>query len=138
TSVALFVPSTDSNDLLCAFCAGAESSTIELTRMPVGERISGWAFAHRRVVVNSDASLDLGPVARTFSTPLRYALVAPLHEGKRVFGVLTLYGTEMFGKDHTRMLESAADLFTASISEQSASETSTIKPQVVEPRQKVH
>ena len=88
---------------------------IESTRVPVGGRISGWAFAHRQVIVNSDASLDLGPVARTLTTPLRYALVAPLSEGKRTFGVLSIYGGDLFNKDHTRMFESAADLFTSSM-----------------------
>lgn len=114
-TVVMFVPSAEGNELVCAYSAGMGASTIESTRVPVGGRISGWAFAHKQVIVNSDASLDLGPVARTFSVPLKYALVAPLSEGKNTFGVLALYGSDVFSKDHTRMLESAAGLLTTSI-----------------------
>ncbi len=109
-AVVLYVPDRGSSDLRAAYSSGAGSSAIEATRIPVGERISGWAFAHRQVVFNSDASLDLGPVARTLPVPLRAALVAPVSEGNQCFAVLTLYGSEEFQKDHRRMLESAAQL----------------------------
>jgi len=115
STLAIYIPSADGNELQCCHSAGVGASTIESTRVPVGGRISGWAFAHRQVVVNSDASLDLGPVARTFSVPLRYALVAPLCEGKQILGVLAAYGSDLFDKDHTRILESAAGLFTGSM-----------------------
>jgi len=112
-AVVLFGQQPGSSDLRALYCAGSGASTVESTLIPVGERISGWAFAHRQVVFNSDASLDLGPVARTLPVPLRVALVVPLFEGNTSLGVLTLYGSEDFQKDHRRMLESAAQLLLA-------------------------
>ena len=116
-SLALYVPRTDGkeNDLIVIACAGAETSLIESQRVPVGERISGWVFAHKQVVFNSDAALDLGPVAKTLPTPLRWALVAPIFERQEVLGVISLYGSDIFNKDHKRMLETAASLFHASL-----------------------
>jgi hypothetical protein len=72
-------------------------------------------------VLNSDATLELGPVAKTFSTPLRYALAAPI-EGPSP-GVITLYSSEPFDKDHRRMIEAAATLFVASLSASAFGET---------------
>lgn len=115
-AVALYTPQPGSSDLRATYCAGSGSSTIESTLIPVGERVSGWAFAHRQVVFNSDASLDLGPVARALPVPLRVALVVPVFEGNTSLAVLTLYGSEDFQRDHRRMLESAAHLFLSAIS----------------------
>jgi len=109
-AVALYLPQAGNSDLRPVYCSGSGAGTIESTVIPVGERISGWAFAHRQVVFNSDASLDLGPVARTLPVPLRVALVVPVYEGNASLAVLTLYGSEDFHKDHRRMLESAAQL----------------------------
>lgn len=109
-AVVLYAPQSSNSDLRAVYCSGSGASTIESTSIPVGERISGWAFAHRQVVFNSDASLDLGPVARTLPVPLRVALVVPIYEGNTSLAVLTLYGSEDFQKDHRRMLESAGQL----------------------------
>lgn len=109
-AVVMYAPEAGNSELRAVYCAGSGAGTIESTKIPVGERISGWAFAHRQVVFNSDASLDLGPVARTLPVPLRVALVAPVYEGNQTLAVLTLYGSEDFQRDHRRMLESAAQL----------------------------
>jgi hypothetical protein len=113
-SLALFMPRKDSNELYVVACSGIGASAIEGLSIGVGERISGWAYAHKESVVNSDASLELGPVARTFSVPLRYAIAVPLLDRVPV-GVMTLYSNEPFDKDHRRMIESAATLFVASV-----------------------
>ena len=111
---ALYVPRQDSNELNVLVCSGVGASTIRDLRIPVGERISGWAFAHKQIVLNSDATLELGPVARSLPTPLKYALAVPILDGPSV-AVITLYGSDLFDKDHRRMLESAATLFIASL-----------------------
>lgn len=111
SAVVFYVQPAGEDDLTALYCAGSGASTIESTRIPVGERISGWAFAHRQIVFNSDAALDLGPVARTLPVPLRYALVVPVLDGHQTLGVIALYGGEEFQRDHSRMLESAAQLF---------------------------
>jgi GAF domain-containing protein len=110
-AVVMYVQPPGEEDLKALYCAGSGSSTIESTRIPVGERISGWAFAHRQIVFNSDAALDLGPVARSLPVPLRYALAVPVLDGQQVLGVIALYAGEEFQRDHSRMLESAAQLF---------------------------
>jgi putative methionine-R-sulfoxide reductase with GAF domain len=104
-------PDSKENDLICVASTGVGTSLVESQRVPVGERISGWSFAHKQVVFNSDAALDLGPIAKTLSTPLRWALVAPVAEKQEVLGVIALYGSDLFDKDHRRMLETAAGLF---------------------------
>jgi putative nucleotidyltransferase with HDIG domain len=116
-SLALYMPRNEGkeNDLIVVACTGSGTSLVESQRVPVGERISGWVFAHKQVVFNSDAALDLGPVAKTLPTPLRWALVAPVFERDEVLGVISLYGTDIFDKDHKRMLETAASLFHASL-----------------------
>jgi hypothetical protein len=84
--------------------------------VPVGERISGWTFAHNQVVINSDATLELGPVVRTFSTPIRYAAAVPLIDGT-IVGVLLAFSHEPFERDHRRLFENAATLFSSSLSQ---------------------
>lgn len=113
TCIAFYMPRPDSkeNDLIVVACTGVGTSLVESQRVPVGERISGWSFAHKQVVFNSDAALDLGPIAKTLSSPLRWALVAPVSEKQEVLGVISLYSSDLFDKDHRRMLETSAGLF---------------------------
>jgi putative nucleotidyltransferase with HDIG domain len=113
----LFVPN-DKNELAVVACSGVGTSAIEGLTIPIGDRISGWAHAHKQAVLNSNAALELGPVARTFSVPLRYGLAVPILNGpvSTPTGVVTAYGSEPFNNDHKRILESAATLFAAAIS----------------------
>ena len=131
---ALYVPREGTNELNVLACAGIGATTIKELRIPIGDRISGWAFAHKQVVLNSEATLELGPVARSFTVPLKYALAVPILDGPSV-AVITLYGSELFDKDHRRMLESAATLFISSIS---SSETHSTGNQAELGRPKVH
>lgn len=112
---AFYVPKPDTNTLISIACVGVGSRTIESQNVPVGERISGWAFAHQQMIMNSDATLDLGPVARTLPTPLRYAMVAPIIQSGQPTAVVSLYGSEKFERDHSRLLESAINLFQSAI-----------------------
>lgn len=137
-AVVLYTPQPGNSDLKATYCAGSGASTIESTTIPVGERISGWAFAHRQVVFNSDASLDLGPVARTLPVPLRVALVVPIYEGNTSLAVLTLYGSEDFQRDHRRMLESAAHLFLSAGSLGAVSATQNRPPSLEIAERKIH
>jgi putative nucleotidyltransferase with HDIG domain len=72
----------------------------------VGERISGWVAANRQQVVNSDARLDLGPLAQ--SPALQYCVATPMVDGDRVVGVLTGYGATAFSDDAARQLAALA------------------------------
>jgi putative nucleotidyltransferase with HDIG domain len=124
-SLTLFMRKPDSNELHVVACSGVGSSAIAGLMIPIGERISGWAFANRQIVENSDATLDLGPVAKTFSVPLRYALAVPLIDRDPV-GVVTLYSSEPFNKDSQRMVDSAATLFVSAAG--SLKSTSNVVP----------
>jgi len=124
-SFSLFLPSQEKNELSAIACSGVGASAIEGLSIPVGERISGWCLAHKQTVLNSNAALELGPVARTFPVPLRYALAVPLLNGPAAsaVGVLSAYGSEPFDNDHRRLLESAATLFAASLFPSTPSES---------------
>ena len=113
----LFAPS-EKNELSAVACSGVGVSATDEFQIPIGERISGWCYAHKQAVLNSNAALELGPVARTLSVPLRYALAVPILNGpvSTPLGVITAYGSEPFNNDHKRMLESAATLFAAAVS----------------------
>lgn len=115
--IALFVPASNKDELAVVASTGVGAEAIKGLCIPIGDRISGWALAHKQVVENSNAALELGPVARTFSKPLRYALAVPILNGPNAaaVGVLTVYGSEPFDSDHRRMMESAATLFVASV-----------------------
>ncbi len=114
-TVALCVPKPQTNDLTVMACYGVGASAIEGLRVAIGDRISGWAFAHGQLVLNSDATLELGPVARTFTVPLRYAAALPIVDGN-VVAVMMVYSAEPFERDHRRVLENAAALFVSSVS----------------------
>ncbi|HKV99082.1 MAG TPA: HD domain-containing phosphohydrolase [Vicinamibacterales bacterium] len=115
-TLTLYMPKHETNELVPVACIGVGTSAIEDLKIPIGDRISGWAAAHKQVVVNSNAALELGPVARTFSVPLRYALAVPIFSGSTPpIGVLTAYGSEPFNQDHRRILESAATLFASAV-----------------------
>jgi putative nucleotidyltransferase with HDIG domain len=72
----------------------------------VGERVSGWVAANRQQVVNSDARLDLGPLAQ--GGGLEYCLATPLVDGDRLVGVLTGYSTSQFSDEAARQIASMA------------------------------
>jgi putative nucleotidyltransferase with HDIG domain len=116
-NLTLFVPDLTTNELRVIATQGVGTAAVEGLSIPTGDRISGWALAHKQAVLNSNAALELGPVARTFSTPLRYALAVPVLNGSNnsAIGVITAYASEPFDNDHRRMLESAATLFAGSI-----------------------
>jgi hypothetical protein len=122
SSLALYLPRPDTNEVGVVACSGVVSSAIDGLRVPIGERISGWVFAHAQAVLNSDAALELGPVAKSFSIPLRYAAAVPVLDGK-VVAVIAIFSSDPFEKDHRRLLENAATLFASSVSQPLAAES---------------
>jgi putative nucleotidyltransferase with HDIG domain len=105
-----------SNELEVVACTGVGADVLQSLRVPIGERVSGWAFAHKQPALNSQGVLELGAVARTFSTPLDHALVVPVIDGNRSVAVLALFGNERFSADAMRLVESAASLLRPSLS----------------------
>ena len=117
----LYSPVPDSTDLVAAGCAGVSVPSIAGTRVAIGERVSGWVFANRTAMLNSEAALELGAAAHSSSVPLKHALVVPIIAGGRCVGVVGLFSPERFSEDHQRFLESATALLPAVFSAAAAS-----------------
>jgi len=79
-------------------------------RIALGQRLSGWVAANRQTISNSDASLDLGDVARSSALRLRSCISTPLVFNDNLVGVLSLYSTKSngFNDDHRRIIEVVA------------------------------
>jgi putative nucleotidyltransferase with HDIG domain len=88
------------DSIVAAYEAGVEEYPVGTTRIPMGDRLSGWVAATRQPVVNSDARLDLDEAARDQSA-LRSALAVPVVSNGRSTGVLSFYACEPNAFDDT-------------------------------------
>ncbi len=106
----LFVYEEGVDALAPAFRAG-EQTVDGATRVPLGERLSGWVAATRTSIINSDARLDVDPAHRDRSV-LQSALAVPIADGERLGGVLSFYAARpaAFTPAHQRMAEAVAAL----------------------------
>jgi GAF domain-containing protein len=97
------------DSIVAVFKAGEEQGPLRTTRIPLGDRLSGWVAATGQMVVNSDARLDLEEPARGGS-PLRSALAAPILADGRSVAVLSFYSCDVnaFDESHRRILGAAA------------------------------
>jgi putative nucleotidyltransferase with HDIG domain len=103
----LYDLSTDA--LVAVHEEGIELTELRGSRIPLGDRLSGWVAATRQSIMNSDARLDLDEGAREASI-LRSALAVPVEADGRLVGVLSLYGTELnaFDESHRRIAQVTA------------------------------
>jgi putative nucleotidyltransferase with HDIG domain len=108
SAFALFTYDPHIDALAPAYLAGAPGLSVH-TRIPVGERLSGWVAANRRAIANSDARLDFDPDVRE-DTPLRSALSLPMMDDGAIVGVLAFYAERpnAFDETHQRIAEAAA------------------------------
>ncbi len=63
----------------------------------VGERLSGWVGANRKIIANSDPALDLGDLAGALEPRLRSTFAAPLVSNDTLLGVLAVYSPDRQG-----------------------------------------
>jgi putative nucleotidyltransferase with HDIG domain len=75
----------------CARVFGDSSQLLRGLTIRNGERVTGWAGANRRTAANSDAVLDLGPLAELFSPTLRSAVSCPIRIEGTAPRVMTVY-----------------------------------------------
>ena len=61
----VFLNDVATNELEAVHVIGDDSRLIKGLRIPLGQRLSGWVAVNRQTILNSDAALDLGDVART-------------------------------------------------------------------------
>lgn len=110
-ALAVFFSYDDASDELVArHSVGEGGLLVQGLRIPLGQRLSGWVAANRQTIVNSDAMLDLGEIAKSTQPRLRTCLSTPLVANDHLLGVLTIYSstTDGFTEDHRRLLETAA------------------------------
>jgi putative nucleotidyltransferase with HDIG domain len=100
----LYVYDSDSDAIAPRYIGGAIA--LEPVEVPLGERLSGWAAATGKTVVNSDARLDLDEAIRDTSA-LRSALAVPVIVDGRPVCVFTFYSetTDAFDAGHTHVME---------------------------------
>lgn len=102
-----YIYDEQSNDLDATHVVGDGATLVRGLRIALGQRLSGWVAANRQTICNSDATLDLGEIARAPSTRLRSCLSTPLLNSDELIGVLSLYSTHAnaFNEDHRRIIE---------------------------------
>jgi len=105
----LFVYDSARDAIAPAYAGGAIA--LEPTEVPLGDRLSGWAAATGKTVVNSDARLDLDESIRDDS-PLRTALAVPVIVDGRPVCVFTFYSEAdaAFDPAHSSMVEALGTL----------------------------
>jgi putative nucleotidyltransferase with HDIG domain len=100
-----FAPDAGRDRLAVLDAFGPAAASIRGVTIGIGERLSGWVAANRQCIVNSEASLDLGPAAEAAS--LRSCMSVPLLMGESLVGVLSLYAPSenAFTDDCGRLIE---------------------------------
>lgn len=93
------------DSIASVYQAGDEGIFFASTRIPLGERLSGWVAATGQTAVNSDARLDLNEGARDQSA-LRSALAVPILLREHPIGVLSIYAVapSAFDDVHRRLV----------------------------------
>jgi putative nucleotidyltransferase with HDIG domain len=87
---------------------GAVPAGVQGLSIAAGHGVSGWVASNRRMMINSEASLDLGQAALTAVPPLQRCLSVPLFDGDALTGVLTLYADCAFDDEHGRLIQTVA------------------------------
>ncbi len=116
-SMSLFTYDDKRDAVTAQYAGGAHAAVLKGTQMAVGAGVAGWAAANRRLVLNAEAAIDLGPQLATASPPLRSCLTMPLvHEGA-ILGVLSLYASApgAFSDDDARLLSLLAPSLATSL-----------------------
>ena len=118
--------------LRCVECSGSEGHMLHGLAIKRGERVTGWAAANNRSVMNSQAELDLLALSRSFNPPLKAALAAPYFGSQnRLLGVLTGYAVkdQAFTDAHRYAFERLALLLAERLTSLAASNTVVRFPQ---------
>ena len=93
-TVAWFLVDEISGRLVVADACGPAAREVRGLSLAVAEGLSGWVAAHRQVIVNSEAALDLGDRAAAAVPRLLSCLSAPLVAGETLVGTVTLYSSK--------------------------------------------
>ena len=104
-TIAWYILQDDGQRLLTMDASGPGAHEVRGTVIKMGEGVSGWVAAHRQVIVNSEAALDLGERARRMA--FESALSVPLVAGEALIGTVTLYSSQRgaFTEDQSRLVQ---------------------------------
>jgi putative nucleotidyltransferase with HDIG domain len=83
---------------------GPASAQLHGTSLRLGEGMSGWVAANRQMMINSEATLDLGERARR-GVALTHALSVPLITRESLVGTITVYAEAPFTENQSRLVQ---------------------------------
>ena len=112
TTFALYRYDANLDQVVCQWSAGDPHNLLPGLVIRLGERVTGWSAANQKVVMNSDAYLDLVQMATRFSPPLRSTICVPLSCEGRLTGIFTGYSSQEtpFDERHRYAVERVAEL----------------------------
>ena len=121
---AIYEYQRDRDSFRCTRSLGDPSELLTGLVIANGDRITGWVGANREMAVNSDAVLDLGPLAELFDPPLRRAISCPIEIGGQTSAVLTVYCDceEGFATVHLEAIEEARECIALRLKDRQESE----------------
>jgi putative nucleotidyltransferase with HDIG domain len=102
-TIGWFVVDEGSGYLALRHASGPAAGQLSGTTLRLGDGVSGWVAANRQVMINSEASLDLGEQAHTGS--LKHALSVPLITRESLVGTITLYSATVFSESQSRLVQ---------------------------------
>ncbi len=104
STIGWYLVDDGSGYLVLRHASGPAAGQMSGTCLRLGEGVSGWVAANRQVMINSEASLDLGEQAHTGS-PLKHALSVPLITRESLVGTVTLYSETTFTESQSRLVQ---------------------------------
>ena len=104
STIGWYVIDEASGYLVLRHASGPAAGQLNGTALRLGEGVSGWVAANRQVMINSEASLDLGEQAHS-GTPLKHALSVPLITRESLVGTITLYSETTFTESQSRLVQ---------------------------------
>ena len=104
STIGWYVMDEASGYLALRHACGAAAGQLNGTALRLGQGVSGWVAANRQVMINSEASLDLGEQAHS-GVPLTHALSVPLITRESLVGTITLYAGTTFTESQSRLVQ---------------------------------
>jgi putative nucleotidyltransferase with HDIG domain len=121
---AIYEYQRDRDSFRCTQSNGDPSELLTGLVISNGDRITGWAGANRQTAINSDAVLDLGPLAELFNPPLRRAISCPIEVDGQTAAVLTAYSDceDGFERNHVDAVEHVSECIAIRLRDRKESE----------------
>ena len=107
STIGWYVMDDASGCIVLRHASGPAAGRMKAASLRLGEGVSGWVAANRQMMINSEASLDLGEQARS-GAPLKYALSVPLITRESLVGTITLYAETAFTESQSRLVQIVA------------------------------